>query len=138
MPTPFRMHFGSGAGFRFPINWMARDHQITRSMGGTPSPGYPRLAWFQCGHPKTIPDWRRLQRSGLNWRKFQPFSPYSGSVLISGKVLLSDHGDGAITAMLAIYPLPYPLIRIPKDLTEVIPRSSQIGVPSELCHHGLP
>jgi hypothetical protein len=53
------------------------DHRITRSRRApraTPTPpGHPRLAQTSGVSSQVIPDWRRVQRCGLNWRGFERF-----------------------------------------------------------------
>jgi hypothetical protein len=70
-----------------------------------------------------IPDWRRLQRFDLDWRRFGASQPLLISA-ISGKAFaFPDLGDDARFRRYARFARPSPLAstRIPKDLTEVIP-----------------
>jgi hypothetical protein len=76
-------------------------------------PGHAR---FSRGWVEIIPDWRRLQRTGVDWRRVEGVRFRAMSV-------------AAIQC-----PSPCLPIRISKELLQVIPEPSQIGVGSRDLH----
>ena len=47
----------------------------------SPFPGHPRLAWVSVTSSQAIPDWRRVERSSLDWRRLQTFGVGSSGYL---------------------------------------------------------